>query len=204
MAEEKVIIESGVLKLEGLLADLPGDKGLVMTHPHSLYGGSMHNPVVEAVVRAYQDRGYATLRFNFRGVDGSQGNFGDGIGEQEDVIAALDTLLDLGKTQIDLGGYSFGAWVCARGLERLPAVRRFLMVSPPVSAMDMDDLGGMNQLGLVIAGSVDDIGEVSHIRKLMPGWNPEAALEVIDGADHFYGGQTGEIEAIVRGFLDKG
>ena len=71
--EERVLIESGGLKLEGLLENLPGEKGVVVTHPHPLYGGEMHNNVVEAVVNAYHTKGYTTLRFNFRGAGASQG-----------------------------------------------------------------------------------------------------------------------------------
>jgi alpha/beta superfamily hydrolase len=112
MAEERISFEVMGLKLEGMLANSPGDMGAVISHPHPLYGGSMHNSVVKAVAHAYQEEELSTLRFNFRGVERSEGDFGNGVGEQEDVKAALQTL---GKKNMDLAGYSFGAWVNALG-----------------------------------------------------------------------------------------
>ena len=89
MAEERIFLKSGDLRIEALLEDLQVVKGVVVTHPHPLYGGEMHNNVVEAIVQAYRKRGHSTLRFNFRGAGGSQGSYDNGLGEQEDVRAAL-------------------------------------------------------------------------------------------------------------------
>ncbi len=112
--EEHIFFYSGGLKLEGLLDAHAGQKAVVVTHPHPLYGGSMHSNVVEAVLRAYAGKGYTTLRFNFRGAGASEGVHEKGIGEQEDVGAALAFLREKGKSAIDLAGYSFGAWVNAQ------------------------------------------------------------------------------------------
>jgi alpha/beta superfamily hydrolase len=111
MAEEKIFFESAGLKVEGLLDRLHSDRGVVITHPHPLYGGDMFNNVVEAIVQAYQEKGHSTLRFNFRGVGQSEGAYDNGIGEQENVRAALEYLSLLGTMSIDLAGYSFGAWI---------------------------------------------------------------------------------------------
>jgi len=95
MVEQQVYFRSGPLKLEGLIHDVPGDKGVVMTHPHPLYGGSMHNNVVESMVAAYRKGGYSTLRFNFRGAGKSEGSYDQGVGEQEDVVPSLAQRCDL-------------------------------------------------------------------------------------------------------------
>jgi hypothetical protein len=84
VVEKRILIEAKGLKLEGMLADSPGDKGVVISHPHPLYGGTMHNNVVKAVAHAYQEEEYSTLRFNFRGVEKSEGSFGNGEEEQEE------------------------------------------------------------------------------------------------------------------------
>ena len=68
MVEKPVLFESTNLKIEGLFCSMPGDRGVVTTHPHPLYGGNMYNNVVASLVRIYQLAGYTTLRFNFRGV----------------------------------------------------------------------------------------------------------------------------------------
>jgi alpha/beta superfamily hydrolase len=201
--EKRVFIQSQGFKIEGLLGSGPGQKAVAVTHPHPLYGGDMYNNVVEAVVKAYSEKGYTTLRINFRGVGQSDGGFDDGLGEQEDVKAALTYLQGLEKSSIDLAGYSFGAWVNARGLKRFEQVNRMVMVSPPVNFIDFSFLDYNPKIKLVISGSGDDIGPPEMIQKMLSDWNPDIRFEIIQGADHFYWGKTGEIEEIVRNFLDS-
>jgi len=90
--EESISFLSESYQLEGLLDKSSIDNGVVITHPHPLYGGDMNNFIVDLIVRAYQKKGFTTLRFNFRGTGKSQGSYDDGTGEQEDVHAALSTL----------------------------------------------------------------------------------------------------------------
>ncbi|MGE5310313.1 MAG: alpha/beta hydrolase, partial [Nitrospirota bacterium] len=120
MAERQIFISSGNLKLEALLELVDGTAGVVVTHPHPLYGGDMENGVVESIVRVYRSKGYSTVRFNFRGAGMSQGRYEDGRGEQEDVRSAIQFLASHGKTRIDLAGYSFGAWVNALATQTNP------------------------------------------------------------------------------------
>jgi alpha/beta superfamily hydrolase len=203
MTEKKVFFQAGDVKIEGLLHDAPGDKGVVVTHPHPLYGGDMNNNVVEAIAEAYQEKGYATLRFNFRGMGQSEGTHDNGVGEQEDVRAALAYLGDMGKTSIDLAGYSFGAWVNACGLPGFEQARRLIMVSPPVSFLDFSFLEYNEKIQLVIGASRDDIGPPYSIKKMLRVWNPEARFSVIDGSDHFYWGRNGGIKRIIHEFLEE-
>jgi len=200
MAEERIFFEANGMKIEGLLADSPGDKGVVICHPHPLYGGTMHNNVVKAVAHAYQEEGYSTLRFNFRGVENSEGDFGNGVGEQEDVKAALQTL---GKKHVDLAGYSFGAWVNALGLAKFAEAQRLIMVSPPVSFIDFSFLQYSPKIKLVICGTRDEIAEYKMVEKMLPKWNDQAVLRVIQGADHFYSGYEEELIDIVGEFLRR-
>jgi alpha/beta superfamily hydrolase len=203
MGEERIIFDSEGLKIEGLMEDLSGEKGVVVTHPHPVYGGEMRNNVVEAIVQAYGTHGYSTLRFNFRGVGKSEGSYDDGRGEQGDVRAALEFLSDRGKRRIDLAGYSFGAWVNALGAEEFEQATRMVMVSPPVNFINFDFLKYNPKIQLVIVGDRDDIAGYKAIEKLMPNWNPEATLRIIDGADHFYWGYTEELKLIISEFLDE-
>ena len=203
MAEEQIFFDSEGLKIEGLLENLKGEKGVVVTHPHPLYGGEMHNNVVEAITQAYHGQGYSTLRFNFRGVGRSEGSYDDGRGEQEDVRAALKFLSGQGMSSFDLAGYSFGAWINALCIEELAQATRMVMVSPPVNFVSFDFLKYDPKIQLVIVGNRDDIAGYRTIEKLMPNWNPEAILRIIEGADHFYWGYTEELKAIIGEFLDK-
>jgi len=188
-------------EIEGRLAEGDRQKGAVITHPHPLYGGDMHNNVVAAVCRTYQKIGATTLRFNFRGVGGSQGNFGDGIGEQEDIRAAVAFLADLGLRRIDLAGYSFGAWVNALAVRDGLKVDNLIMVSPPVAFIDFKSIADLGSLKLIITGNRDEIAPADQAEELYPAWNPQARFEVIDGADHFYGGYEDRLEAVLADFL---
>jgi len=126
MAEKKITIDSGEPKIEGLLESGNCERGVVITYPHPLYGGDMYNNVVETVTRSYSEMGYSTLRFNFRGVSQSEGLYDHGIGEQDDIRNAVTFLHETGCRHIDLAGYSFGAWVGARGIESCNQVDRLV------------------------------------------------------------------------------
>jgi len=201
LAEERIFFDSGGLNIEGLLENLPGERAVVVAHPHSLYGGTMHNNVVKAVAHAYQEEDYSTLRFNFRGVKNSEGEFGNGQGEQEDVKGALRHLESLGKSRIDLAGYSFGAWVNALGLDKFEEAQRLIMVSPPVSFVDFGFLQYSPKIQLVICGTRDEIAEYKQVEKMLPKWNDEAVFRVVQGADHFYSGYEEELIDIIGRFL---
>lgn len=203
MTEKHIYFRSGAIHLEGLLERRPGEQAIVMAHPHPLYGGNMHNPVVAAVLSAYLHKGYSTLRFNFRGVGRSEGQYDEGIGEQEDVKSALAFLVEQGLTRFDLGGYSFGAWVCAFGLKSWIQVQRLVMVSPPVAFLSFDSFALDKRVGLIIGADGDDIAPPAMIREQIPLWNPEVVFKVIEGSDHFYGGRTQEIVSLVEDFLEK-
>ena len=95
MREEKVLIPSSAIRLEGLLSNqeaLHLKGGVILCHPHPQYGGDMYNPVIAIAVEAASQEGFATLRFNFRGVGESEGSYGEGIGEREDVKAVIEYL----------------------------------------------------------------------------------------------------------------
>jgi alpha/beta superfamily hydrolase len=203
MGEKEVFFDAGGVKIEGLWEDRPGGKAVVVTHPHPQYGGDMYNNVVEAVVEVYGEKGCSTLRFNFRGMGRSQGRYENGAGEQKDVAAALAYVSSLGKGEIDLAGYSFGAWVDALGLDRFKEASRLVMISPPVNFIDFSFLKQSPKVRLVIAGSRDDIAPPAVIEKMLPAWNEKARFEVIESADHFYGGKIAELKAVIRGFLEE-
>src|SRR5260370_19256463 len=114
MNEERIIFESGSLKLEGLLAKLDGPgpvRAGIVCHPHPLYGGSMYNNVVDAALQAIWELGWASLRFNFRGVGESEGEHSGGAGEAMDAAAAVKFATSQAGVPPDravLGGYSVG------------------------------------------------------------------------------------------------
>jgi alpha/beta superfamily hydrolase len=199
--ETSVHFGAAGFRLEGRLLEREA-RAVVVTHPHPLYGGSMDNPVVAAIAAGYQRTGYTTLRFNFRGVEGSQGAYGEGRGEQEDVRQAIEYLREAGYGPIELSGYSFGAWVNAHHTAACRKAIPMTMVAPPVALMDFRDVGHLPGLVWVVAGSRDEIAPPEQIRHLLPRWNPRARLKVLSGADHFFfdaiEGLTTALEAALK------
>lgn len=195
---KKITFFSEDYEIEGLFNKRDENKGVVVTHPHPLYGGDMYNLVVETIVHVYNIKGYSTLKFNFRGVGKSRGQYDNGVGEQKDVLAALSFLADMGMKRIDLAGYSFGAWVNALAvIQGDSIVENMAMVSPPVGFMDFHAISAMKVLRFVITGSRDDIAPEDAVKKMLPTWNPDARFEIVEGADHFYGGYLGQLESVL-------
>lgn len=192
--ESRITFHAGSLKLEGLINPLSKTCGVVITHPHPLYGGELSNPVVESIALTYARKGITTLRFNFRGTGGSEGVFDNGIGEQQDVLAAIELLGAGGIKDIHLAGYSFGAWVNGH-IERFPPeVSTLIMVAPPVAFMDYKNVPAQPLLKAVLTGSDDEIAPPDLVRRYLPDWNPTAQLDIIDEADHFFYGRFPQLE----------
>lgn len=196
--EEKISLKSGDVLLEGLF-DPSGinGKGVVITHPHPLYGGNMNNNVVETLVSVFKDRGYSTLRFNFRGAGASGGRHTEsGEGEMQDVAAAAAFLLEKGLSPIFLAGYSYGSWVshsaaCRGALSSFP-LEGMLMVSPPVDFIGFDKKAVNLELK-IIAGNYDNLGRPSSVKKAMNDWARSVHMESVEEADHFWVGHEDEL-----------
>jgi alpha/beta superfamily hydrolase len=184
----------------GLLYDGGSPNAAVVAHPHPLFGGEMTSPVVEAVCGAFRQRGWTTLRFNFRGVGKSDGRFDDGPGEARDLAAAVGALSARGAESIALAGYSFGAWVVERHLrgdDASPLVSRVVMVAPPVALLPFPPARPIAALDLIVTGEEDAYAPPAAVRDLCRRWNPSARLVVLDGVDHFYWGALDRLKETV-------
>ena len=182
-----ITLQSDNLDLEALFTFRSKARASVITHPHPLYGGNMHNPVVTAIARAYENKGWSTLRFNFRGTGISQGSFSEGTGEQRDLQAGITYLADQGFSRIDLAGYSFGAWVMAHWSQsNADAGHRIYLVAPPVAFMDFSRIKTIPGLQAVFAGSRDPFCPLEQINTELTRWQSGARLRLIQGADHFF------------------
>lgn len=189
--ENAIRFQAQQVTIEGRINVQSPSHAVVITHPHPLYGGNMNNMVVAIIAEAYSAKGWTTLRFNFRGTGNSTGQFEKGVGEQNDIQAAIDYLKSNDLQTIELTGYSFGAWVLAGWARRNKNhTHRLGMVSPPVAFVDFDMQSIIPGLEYVITGQLDDIAPSSSIQNAMSKWNPKAHLDVIDGADHFFGAHT--------------
>jgi len=196
--EDNVSLNAGGIELEGLLRWRKDAPAVIITHPHPLYGGDMHNPVVETIVRACWQMGCTSLRFNFRVVGGSQGSHGQGLEEQKDVKATISFLETRGAATVSLAGYSFGAWVNAHTeFDPDGAPAHQLMVSPPVAFIPFEKRA-IGNLGHIVTGSRDEFATPAAVRRHVPTWNPDAKLTILQGADHFFTNHLAELESAVQ------
>jgi alpha/beta superfamily hydrolase len=199
MSESRITFPCGDLKLEGLLT-LPegGAPGAaVVCHPHPMYGGSMYNNVVEAVLEALWRRQFATLRFNFRGVGDSEGEYDGGEGELDDVHEAVAFLAGkAGVKSVVLAGYSFGASVSLRAGLTDPAVDRLVLVALPVAGMTGPS-DSTSKPVLLVSGDRDSYSPLESLRTLAGKLGSRARLEILAGADHFFGGYEARLSALI-------
>ena len=205
MDEIQVTFRSGDLTLEGLLANPGGDApAAVVCHPHPMYGGSMFNNVVDAILAALWQAGYATLRFNFRGVGRSDGEHDGGPGEVDDAVAAMAFLLaqpGVRKQDAVMAGYSFGAMVAvSAGYERAE-IARIVAVALPLAMADARIPDGASKPVLLVSGDSDSYSPVAGLQALKAKIGDSARLEIVAGTDHFFGGREAELSRVIAAAL---
>lgn len=198
--EEQLIIPAGEVSLEARFIAGVAPAGAVITHPHPLYGGSMNNNVVWTATRALGERGWSTLRVNFRGVGKSTGSYGGGLAETADLAAALGFLRSRAPGPCYVVGYSFGAAVAARALLEGLAAAGAVLISPPIAFMDLAFLPQTPGLTLIVAGDQDDLCPLADVENLCRAFEPPVDLRVVAGADHFFGGREQQLFRILQDY----
>jgi alpha/beta superfamily hydrolase len=182
--------------LESLLEQPAADKGLsfgVVCHPHPLYGGTMTNKVVHTLARAFLDLGMPVLRFNFRGVGKSAGQFADGVGETADALAAIDWMRErYAGRGLWLGGFSFGGAVAIRAAVQA-SPRALVTVAPAVERIE-----GTSSLlpmcpWLILQGDQDDLVSATGTRAWVNSLAHPPELVELAGAEHFFHGRLTEL-----------
>ncbi|MFC2020256.1 alpha/beta hydrolase [Chloroflexota bacterium] len=180
---------------------------VIVCHPHPLYGGDMKNNVVAAICAALSHQSVAAFRFNFRGVGGSEGSFGEGIAEQEDVKAALDFILsspDTDSEKIGLAGYSFGATVALAVALQDERVSLMALVSAPLSNANWVKLKGYGKPKLLITGDADLLIPLRHLQQHIKDIPHPEQYQIVSGADHFLWGYEEEVAKRVSRFFTAG
>lgn len=206
---QSLLIDGPAGHIEVVVEDPSGPaapRGLaVIAHPHPLMGGTMDNKVVHTLVRAFVLAGWRAVRFNFRGVGQSDGQYDEGRGETADLLAVVAHHLSdpalVGKP-LALAGFSFGGYVAAQASSRLlqaaadqPAVRApstLVLVSPAASRFEVPTVPPHT---LVVQGEADDVVPLPAILD----WArpQQLPVTVVPGAGHFFHGQLGGLREIV-------
>ncbi|MDH5488445.1 MAG: alpha/beta hydrolase [Rhodospirillaceae bacterium] len=198
-------------RLEGRYSHskVPGAPIALILHPNPLHGGTMNNKVVYSMYQSFVKRGFSTLRFNFRGIGRSQGEFDSGIGEMSDAASALDWLQSHNPSASAcwIGGFSFGAWISMQLMMRRPEISGFLSVAPPATQHDFSFLAPCPASGLIVHGDKDELVAIEDVNKLAAKLKSQKNIvidyEVIQGCDHLFTKHMKKLNRIIEDYLDK-
>ena len=180
----------------------------LLLHPHPLYGGTMNNPIIMELYNIFDDLGFSTFRFNFRGVGKSEGKFDNGLGELADAAAALDWVQrqNPNTNQCWVSGFSFGAVICMQLLMRRPEITRFVSVSPQPNLYDFNFLAPCPASGLIVHGKKDEIAPLDDVQKLAQKLQAQKNITVeyeeVSGANHFYDNEMPKLKKIIEKYIE--
>ena len=199
------MISGDSVQLEAVIWEPKGiSRGaVVVCHPHPVYGGTMDNRVVYRAAKAASEAGFVALRFNFRGVGGSTGQFDHGIGEREDVASVVDWLVkNYSGLPLALIGYSFGAWV---GLQVGCADQRIMALAGlglPLDMYDFDFLIANSKPALYIIGTRDEFCSPGNLELLRDRLPATSVVHSIVNAEHFFTGQVDVLQNLIFDFFE--
>jgi alpha/beta superfamily hydrolase len=181
----------------------------LLLHPHPQHGGTMNNKIIYKLYQTFTKRGFSTLRFNFRGVGRSQGQFDNGQGELSDAASALDWMQTQNPNTRScwIAGFSFGAWVAMQLMMRRPEIDGFISIAPPASQHDFSFLAPCPASGMIIHGDKDEVVPQSSVdklaQKLQKQKNIKIDYRIVEGSDHFFIHHLDPLNEQVEGYLDK-
>ena len=169
----------------------------ILSHPHPLHGGTMENKVVQTMARAFAYAGWTVIRFNFRGVGKSEGTFDHAVGETEDLLNIISELAPDGP--ISLGGFSFGAAVTCRAVEKLKETRdikKIVLVGLAVSRFEAPEIDTKYQLDTLVLHGEDD--DTVDLQSVMSWAKPQVLpVTVIPQTGHFFHGQLSLLKGLI-------
>lgn len=198
---QAITIPSDDLRLEGqlFLPEGPAQAAVAICHPHPAYGGDMSNNVVRAIEHALHGLGVACLRFNFRGVGASEGEYDGKTGEVDDARAALAYLRTHPNTAalpLGLAGYSFGGWAALQAASHAPGLAFLILVAPALRAL----VPGAEQVmapKLIVIGERDNLISSAVLQHQFEQLAPPKAFEIVPTADHFWFGRERLLEEVI-------
>lgn len=208
MRQSAVMFKANGLNFEGIVAT-PGDgadfvPGVVICHPHPLFGGNMDNNVVLSVAFALVEQGFATLRFNFRGVGNSQGQHSKGELEHQEALGALEMLKawpGVNGRRLGLAGYSFGSGVILGSAALHKKAGAIALISPSLRALESTPLKASKQPKLVITGDRDRLVQSPELHPLLESFSHPPTCQIVAGADHYWAGQEEQLSRQVTQFF---
>ncbi len=188
---------AGNLEVVGALAVAEIVGVAIICHPHPLFGGAMGNKVVTTLERFFRERGFATIRFNFRGVGASEGVFDNGVGESDDLSAVTQfARLYFPNAPLMLAGFSFGSYVAARMANTLGAAQ-LLSIAPPVGKWDFAAIDMPQMPWTIVQGELDEVVQPQLVYDFAAQSQPAPTLIRIADATHFFHGKLLELRNVL-------
>jgi uncharacterized protein len=179
----------------------------LVLHPHPQFGGTMHNKVVFRAAKALQESAYETLRFNFRGVGLSTGEYDDGKGEYEDAAIALDYLINdqPHAREVIVAGFSFGSVIGLRLGCSDARVQRLIAIGVPVRLGNLDFLSACVKPKLFIHGAQDEVAPLNPLAAYLSTLPASSNYQLvrIGGAGHFFDDQADELAQAIKRFVSE-
>lgn len=196
---ERLFIDGPAGRLQAIYhAGDAGKPAVVVCHPHPLYGGTMNNKVVYWIAQTFGAQGCAVLRFNFRGVDDSDGEWGDGVGESDDARAALNWLHERDPdAPLWMAGFSFGCYAGLKAAQGDDRVTRLFAVAPAVTHYDFSFMRDDTRPLTIIIGTADEIVPFDDVER----WSRtmrHARFHALPGAGHFFPAHKQELLTTLR------
>jgi uncharacterized protein len=196
-------IAGPVGKLEALLEE-PEDgepkEAILVCHPHPQHGGTMHNKVVYRIARGLRKSGAVVLRFNYRGVNLSEGEYGHGAGEVEDAKATLAWLRErYPDLPYSLAGFSFGSRIVLHLGCADPGVRRVVAVGFPTTYKNRDYLSNCRVAKIFVHSTRDEHGPMPELERVVAGLPDPKTLIFVEAEDHFFKGALDDLEKAITG-----
>jgi uncharacterized protein len=170
----------------------------IICHPDPRFGGTMHNKVVTTVARGFANLRLATVRFNYRGIGASTGEYGETVGELADLHAIITWVRQVLPSQsLWLAGFSFGSYISARAAQTVKPAR-LISIAPPVNHYDYQQFTNISCPWLVIQGDQDEVVPCAAVQEWAK--HPPSPLElvVMPGASHFFHGRLMELRDIIE------
>ena len=191
-AVRKLFIKGPAGRLEVALRAVEQPRAaVVLAHPHPLYGGTLHNPVIFHSDRELNRAGMTTLRLNFRGVEGSEGFHDEGRGEVGDVAAAAAWVRGIAQAApLILVGYSFGCRCAVSHAMDDPSVAGVVAIGFPIRIWSFDGIEKLGRPFAAVQGTADEFGSIEEIQPILARMSPPGVLYTIEGATHLFPGQA--------------
>lgn len=198
---ESLFIEGPAGRLEALLeepeASAPHTAALVC-HPHPQHGGTMHNKVVYRIARGLRHSGHVVLRFNYRGVNLSDGEYAHGAGETDDARVCLAFLRErYPDLTASIAGFSFGSRIALRLAAEIPRLQRVIAVGFPTVYPDRAYVSDVRIPKFFIQSKHDAFGPQAELTAFFASLPEPKELRWIDAADHFFAGNLDGLEAAI-------